>query len=249
MKHSLVIAFLLLAVSAIAELPAGWNTNFTATLSDARTNNRPALAFFTASWCGPCKMMVRTTLTNEAVTRALGAFSCVAVDIDEQASLARLHEIRSVPTFKVFTPEGDDVADTSGFQPPELFVSWLTNTVTDYAAMLARRAEAARKLAKADALLAKTDTASLNASIATLLDLCAMREGEAAKERLAALGQRRPDLLLAGLEHPKLAARIQAANLLRARLGEDFNADPWADDATRQKFAAQWREKLAGQKQ
>lgn len=253
MKISLTLALSVsLAGAALAELPAGWSTNFNATLADAKTNHRPALVFFTASWCGPCKMMVRTTLTNEAVVKALGAFSHVAVDIDEQQPLARVHEISAVPTFKLLTPEGDAVATTSGFQSPEVFVSWLTNGGVEFTAAIARREEAARKLAEVDALLAKADAASVSASVATLFDLCTQRDAGVAQTaitRLTALGQRQPTLLLAGLEHPKLAARIQAANLLRAKLGETFEADPWADATTRQKVVAQWREKLAARKQ
>ena len=252
MKRPLTFALVVtVAATALAELPAGWSTNFNATLADAKTNHRPALVFFTASWCGPCKMMVRTTLTNEAVIKALGAFSHVAVDIDEQAPLARVHEISAVPTFKLLTPEGDAVATTSGFQSPEVFVSWLTNGGVEFTAAIARRKEAARKLAEVDALLEKADVASVNVSVVTLFDLCAQRDAEVAQPaltKLAALAQRQPAALLAGLEHPRLAARIQAANLLRARLGETFEADPWADAASRQKVAAQWREKLAERK-
>lgn len=241
----------IVASTALADLPAGWSTNFNATLADAKTNHRPTLVYFTASWCGPCKMMVRTTFTNEAVIKALGAFSYVAVDIDEQAPLARVHEISAVPTFKVLTTEGDAVASTSGFQSPEVFVAWLTNAAADYTTAVVRREEANRKLAEADALLQKADDASVNASVAVLFDLCARREGEVTQPaiaKLTALGQRQPGLLLAGLEHQKLAARIQAANLLRAKFGDAFDADPWADAAMRQKFVARWREKLAERK-
>ena len=252
MKISFAFALTItIASTALAELPVGWNTNFIATLADAKTNHRPALVFFTASWCGPCKMMVRTTLTNEAVIKALGAFSYVAVDIDEQAPLARVHEISAVPTFKVLTSEGGAVTSTSGFQSPEVFVAWLTNAATDYTIVVVRREEANRKLAEADALLQKADDASVSSSVAVLFDLCVQREGEGTQTaitKLTALSQRRPAMLLAGMEHPRLAARIQAANLLRAKLGETFDADPWADAPTRQKFVAQWREKLVERK-
>lgn len=253
MKLSFALGLALtVAATAHAELPAGWSTNFNATLDDAKTNHRPALAFFTASWCGPCKMMVRTTLTNEAVVKALEAFSCVAVDIDEQAPLARVLEISAVPTFKVLTSAGDAVATTSGFQSPDGFVSWLTNAVTDYVAAAARREEASRKLAEADALLEKADAASVSSGVAMLFELCARRDADvtrAAIGKLTTLAERQPVVLLAGLEHAKLAARIQAANLLRAKLGEAFDADPWADAATRQKFVQRWRERLTEHQQ
>jgi thioredoxin-like negative regulator of GroEL len=248
MKFTLFLALSLAVVpAAFAEVPAGWGTNFTATLADAKAQHRPVLVFFTASWCGPCKMMVRSTLTNDAVIKALGAFSCMAADIDEQQPLARVHEISAVPTFKVLTPEGDAVESTEGFQTPDVFVPWLTNAVVEYTAAIVRREAAGRKLAEADALLLKGDAASVQAGAAALFDLCAQRDSSVSQPaiaRLTELVQHHPAALLQGLEHPRLAARIQAANLLRSRLGEAFDADPWADAETRRKVVARWREKL-----
>ena len=40
--------------------PTDWSTNYDATLAAAATNQQPALVYFTASWCGPCKLMTRT---------------------------------------------------------------------------------------------------------------------------------------------------------------------------------------------
>lgn len=249
MKTPLTLALsFALASAALAEVPTGWGTNFNATLADAKAQHRPALVFFTASWCGPCKMMARSTLTNDAVIKALGAFSCVAVDIDEQQPLARVHEIVAVPTFMVLTPEGGAVGSTEGFQTPDVFVPWLTNAVMEYTAAIARREEATRKLTEADALLEKADAASVKAGAATLFDLCAQRDSSVSQPaitKLTELVQRHPAVLLQGLEHRSLAARIRAANLLRTRLGEAFDADPWADAETRRKAVAQWREKLA----
>ena len=66
--------------------------------------------------------------------------------------------------------------------------------------------------------------------------------------RLTAVAARNPALLLDGLNNPRLAVRIQVANVLRARLGETFDVDPWSDQAVRAKAVAQWQTKLADQK-
>jgi len=245
---ALILSLIAGTCSILAELPAGWGTNFNAALAEAKTQQRPVLAYFTASWCGPCKMMARTTLTNEAVIQALNGFSHVAVDIDEQRELAEQHGIRAVPTFKILTAAGDQVSSTTGYQDAERFLLWLTNGVSDVKEAVLRKTQDEEKLAHADQLLKRTDAGSLREAAAELIDLCAERASDvvkAADERLAALAKRDATLLLDGLNHPRLAARIHVANVFRSQIGDSFDVDPWSEPATRQQGIARWRAKLA----
>ena len=236
---------------AFAALPAGWGTNFTTALSEAKARQKPVLVYFTASWCGPCKLMARTTLTNEMVIQTLTHFIPVAVDIDEHHDLAEKHGVRAVPTFQLLTTAGDEVAATTGYQDAGRFLQWLTKGISGVKAAVEHQQLFEEKVASVDQLLTQTDADSLRKAAAELIDLCAERGSaisEVAGNRLAALARRDPTLLLDGLNHPRLAARIHVANLLRAQLGEGFEADPWSDTATRQKAIAFWREKLADRK-
>ena len=76
MKPSIAILILIVAGSLAlrAEIPVGWSTNYVASLSAAASEQQPTLAFFTASWCGPCKLMSRITLTDPVIAAA--AFKC-----------------------------------------------------------------------------------------------------------------------------------------------------------------------------
>jgi thioredoxin-like negative regulator of GroEL len=250
----LALAFLPLLASAFvsfADTPAGWGTDFTNALAQAQARRQPVLAYFTASWCGPCKMMARTTLTNEAVIQALTNFSHVAVDIDEQRELAQQHGVRAVPTFQLLAANGDEISSTTGYQDAARFLHWLTNGVREAQEAATRRKQFEEKLAGTDRLLQQPEAESLKSAAAELFDLCSERSetiSRPATERLAKLAVRDPRLLLDGLNHPRLAARIQAANVLRAQLGEAFDVDPWSDAATRRDAIAQWRQKLASYK-
>jgi len=245
-------AILLLVVGlarvAGAEVPAGWSTNYAATLSQAAAEHKPALVFFTASWCGPCQMMVRSTLPEPAVQQALSNFTRVAIDIDEQHDLASQHGIEAVPTFLLLTSAGDEVLRNTGFQAADDFVPWLTNGLSSAREAALHQALVRTNLAEVDQLLASTNADATQQCARKLFDLCAERDEatvRSAAERLTALASRQPAALLDGLGDPRLAARIQVANALRVRLGEEFNVDPWAEPAARAEAVKKWRTQLS----
>jgi len=234
--------------SAFAEAPAGWGTNFTNALAEAKTKQQAVLAYFTASWCGPCKLMARTTLTNQAVIEALRKYSHVAVDIDEEHDLAEKYGVRAVPTFHVLTAAGDRVFTTTGYQDSEHFLQWLTNGIGEVHKATARQKRLEEKLAQADQLLRQADAESLRKAAAELIDLCAAGGSDVVREvdeRLGTLAKRDATLLLDGLNHPRLAARIHVANVFRSQIGDSFDVDPWSEAATRQQGIVRWREKLS----
>ena len=246
------IAILLLAcfdcLILRAELPPAWSTNYSATVADAATAQAPTLAFFTASWCGPCKLMTRITLADPSIGQALSRFKCVAVDIDENHDLASRFNIEAVPTFIMLSPNSNEVQRATGFQAPEEFLPWLTNGVLAVREAVAKEALLRQKLAAVDRVLNSTNTGSELQAAAQLFELCSARDDaivHAAAARLQQLAVRAPLVLLNGLNDPQLATRIQIANALRARLGEGFDLDPWSDAATRAKSADRWRLRLS----
>lgn len=236
-------------VSGFADLPVDWEKNPELAISQSATNQKPVLLYFTATWCGPCKLMARTTLTNELVQQTLSQFTRVAVDIDEHQELAGNRSVQAVPTFQVLTPNGELAATTTGYQDAETFVQWLTNALDNSAQMLARQTRSAEKLKAALGWLKSGDAETERKGIAELTDLCVNGSETVQKNalsRLAILAESKPVLLLEGLNHPRLAVRIRIANLLREKLGADFNVDPWSDAAVRNDAIARCREKLSG---
>lgn len=59
---------------------------------------------FSATWCGPCKMLAATLNGVEGITN---------VDIDQNPDLTRKHNVRSVPTL-VFLQDGKEVERKTG---------------------------------------------------------------------------------------------------------------------------------------
>jgi len=62
---------------------------------------------FSASWCGPCRVLANTLKDVEGIT---------PVDIDTEMETARQHNVRSVPTL-VFKKDGKEVHRISGSIP------------------------------------------------------------------------------------------------------------------------------------
>ncbi len=69
---------------------------------------------FYADWCGPCRMMEPAV---EAIAAETGA-AVLKVDIDRHGQLAGTHNIRGVPTTKVYA-EGEEVDQMVGLQTEE----------------------------------------------------------------------------------------------------------------------------------
>lgn len=79
----------------------------------------------TASWCGPCKRMDKTTWRDAAVVEWIGA-NAVAVqfDVDEQVDLKKELRISAMPTMVVFR-DGAEFDRSVGFMEAGPLLDWL----------------------------------------------------------------------------------------------------------------------------
>jgi thioredoxin-like negative regulator of GroEL len=248
MKRFVRILLLLasLPAAARAETVAGWSTNTNA-ISGIAGSKQPVLIFFTADWCTYCKLMERTTLTNDAVKQIITNLTHIVVDIDAHQDLAEKYGVDGVPTFLLLSDTGTEVRRSSSFQPAPDFLRWLTNGVTDVQVAIARREAFEKKIADIDQLLVSTNTEAFREAALQLFTVCAERDdaiAHAAGERLKKVAAHDPAALVDGLVDPRLAARIQIANALRDHFGDGFDFDPWADLAERSHSAQHWRAKL-----
>ena len=251
MKPPIAMLLLMQVASqvALAEIPSGWSTNYVDILSVAHTNQPSSLLYFTASWCGPCKLMARTTLAAPAVAEALSHLDHIALDIDEHSDLATQYGVEAVPTM-VLLSAGHEVDRSTGYQPIGDFMAWLTNGIAAANASAARLARARSTLAEVDRLLGSSTTNSAPTMAAKLLDLCAEHENSvatAAAGRLRTLALRDPASVLDGLNDARLAVRLRTANVLHDILGNAFDLDPWENEATRHNAVEIWRAKLIRQ--
>jgi thiol:disulfide interchange protein DsbD len=241
-----VSLFATLAVNA-ADTTA-WGSDVTNALQIAKSKQRPVLLEFNAPWCPYCKQMDNKTFKDADVMKSLEQFERVAVNIDHNAPLAAQHAIRGIPAFVILDPEGDELAKASGFMDAGAFNKWLADGSTNLTTSAALRQEFDGRTKEVAGALASADAETRARGLIMVLDCCERPEKiyrTFGQEKLHAIAQAEPGLLLEGLNHPGLMARIRAANLLRDKLGDAFNIDPWENADVRAKGVTVWKQRLA----
>ncbi len=71
-------------------------------------SNATVLVDFWAPWCGPCKAIA--PILEELSTELSGSVKIGKVNVDNNSELASQHEVRAIPTIKIF--KDGKVADT-----------------------------------------------------------------------------------------------------------------------------------------
>jgi len=137
----LAAACLLIATSAPAwGKPAIFeDLTLDAAMGKAGERERLLIVKGTAEWCGPCKMMDRTTWVDERVVEWIREHGlAIAVDVDERPEEARTLGIRAMPTIIVFRGE-EEVGRFMGARDPRGTLAFLEAARTGQALAGAER--------------------------------------------------------------------------------------------------------------
>lgn len=79
------------------------------------------LVTFSASWCGPCKMLAPVL---DEVSEDMADLKVIKVDVDESPNLAREFDVMGVPS-TFYIQDGEVFDKLMGFAPKERLVDWI----------------------------------------------------------------------------------------------------------------------------
>ncbi len=80
----------------------------------------PVVVDFTATWCGPCKML--DPIVKQLAHEWNGKVNFLKMDVDENPNLTMQYQVMGVPTLMLFV-NGQPVQRLSGYQPKDKIVS------------------------------------------------------------------------------------------------------------------------------
>ena len=89
-------------------------------------NDPVAVVDFSATWCGPCRMLA--PVLEEISEQLDGKAKFYNVDVDDDSALAAGFGITSVPTV-LLLKNGKVVSQSIGFRPGPLMKSWITENL------------------------------------------------------------------------------------------------------------------------
>ena len=85
-----------------------------------------AVVDFSATWCGPCRMLA--PVLEEISDELAGKVNFYNVDVDDDSALAAGFRITSVPTV-LLLKNGKVVDQSIGFRPGPQMKSWITENL------------------------------------------------------------------------------------------------------------------------
>lgn len=120
-----LLAAALPAILALASTGARaditWVKGYDRGLQAAKSQGKPAMMDFTASWCGWCVKLDKDTFTDPSVQDLARSFVCVKVDLDKEKENARKWSIRGIPHILFLAPDGELISRISGYKGPADF--------------------------------------------------------------------------------------------------------------------------------
>lgn len=101
-----------------------WRSDFAAAREESTKTGKPVLLYFTASWCGPCRQMKRTTFADQTVKAAFENYVAVKLDVDANPDLAQRYGVSAIPAFYLLDPDGGVTRSRAGYMSSDEFVQW-----------------------------------------------------------------------------------------------------------------------------
>ncbi len=127
-----------------AEAPGFFrDLTFDAALKQAGEQKRIVFVDFFTTWCGPCKMLDRTTWQDDAVAALLREKTIpLKIDAEKETALARRYEIEAYPTLLLVKPDGKVLDRLVGYRNATTFISEFKDALAGKTSLMRAREQA-----------------------------------------------------------------------------------------------------------
>jgi thioredoxin-related protein len=127
MKKLAIISSLFIGILAFAQGIKFEDNNFAAILAKAKKENKLVFIDAYASWCGPCKLMVKNIFPLKTVGDYYnGHFINAKIDMEkgEGIGLAKKYNVKAFPTYLFINGDGEEVHRTLGYVEENDFIQF-----------------------------------------------------------------------------------------------------------------------------
>jgi thiol-disulfide isomerase/thioredoxin len=98
--------------------------SFEAASKQAAQTGKIVLVDFYTTWCGPCKMLDKTTWTDPAVIQLLDQKTvALRIDAEKETALAQRYKIQAYPSVLLIKPDGTEIDRLVGYKEPTAFIA------------------------------------------------------------------------------------------------------------------------------
>ncbi|REC79534.1 thiol:disulfide interchange protein [Chryseobacterium elymi] len=127
MKKIALFSSLFIGVLALAQGIKFEDSNFSAILAKAKKENKLVFVDAYASWCGPCKLMVKNIFPLQTVGDFYNShFVNAKIDMEkgEGIGLAKKYNVKAFPTYLFINGDGEEVHRTLGYVEEKDFIQF-----------------------------------------------------------------------------------------------------------------------------
>lgn len=127
MKKLAIFSSLFIGALALAQGIKFEDSNFTAILAKAKKENKLVFVDAYASWCGPCKLMVKNIFPLQTVGDFYNShFVNAKIDMEkgEGIGLAKKYNVKAFPTYLFINGDGEEVHRTLGYVEEKDFIQF-----------------------------------------------------------------------------------------------------------------------------